>query len=176
MKPKIIGAMLLFTISYFTMSSQETPHFSDKSIQKSVIVNCSLDATWWKWTTHEGLKTFFGENNNIELVPGGPYEIYFSMLAPKGQKGGEGCTVLSYIPKRMLSFTWNAPPSFPDIRKAEEYTWVVVEFEALSERQTLVKLTHLGWREGKDWDGVYKYFEASWDTVMGWLRKSCEGE
>lgn len=144
-----------------------------KVIRASVVVQSPLDTVWWKWTTHDGLKTFFGEENRMSLTLCGPFEIYFSMKAPEGGRGSEGCKVLSYIPKDMLSFSWNAPPSFPDIRNGDHHTWVVVTFTPLSSGTTEVTLRHFGWLEGREWEKVYEYFVRAWPRVLESLEKSC---
>ena len=145
---------------------------SNKQIKKTAIIESQLDKIWWQWTTHEGLLTFLGNDNRIELTPGGKYEIYFLMENPRGLRGGEGNTVLSFLPKRMLSFTWNAPPKFPEVRASSYRTWVVVNFEPVSGSQTRVNLTHLGWPISDKWDQVYEYFDEAWDFVMNWLKES----
>jgi uncharacterized protein YndB with AHSA1/START domain len=85
---------------------------TNKLIQKERIVPFSLTESWSKWTTHEGLKTFFGRDNKIELEIGGNFEIYFLMDNPVGLRGSETCKILSFLPREMLSFSWNAPPHF----------------------------------------------------------------
>lgn len=154
--------------------SQQAFKMSEKAIIKKAIVNCSLDSMWWKWTTHEGLLTFFGEDNKIELKPDGAFEIYFSKNAPEGQKGSEGCKVLSFIPKRMFSFSWNAPPSLMEARESGYHTCVVVEFKAISNSATEVILTHSAWPDEKKWDAVYEYFVPAWGFVLEWLSNSCK--
>ncbi len=139
---------------------------TDKQIVKSVIVSKPLNEVWDKWTTHEGLLTFFGADNKIELKPGGAFEIYFLMDNPYGLRGSEGCKVLSFLPQKMLSFSWNAPPQFQQIRSGEYKKWVVVEFEKLGESETRVALTHLGWLESIEWDKVYDYFTEAWNIVL----------
>ncbi len=146
---------------------------NDRIIEKSRVGPCTLDTVWWKWTTHEGLLTFFGEDNSMELRVGGPFEIYFSKDAPTGLRGSEGCKVLSYLPKQMLSFSWNAPPKFPEIRNGEYHTLVVVTFKAVKGNRTEVTIHHLGWLKGAEWDQVYAYFDKAWVMVLDWLEKSC---
>ncbi len=146
---------------------------SDKKIVKTKTINCSLDTAWWKWTTHEGLKTFFGEDNMMKLEPGGPFEIYFSMKEHPGVRGSEGCKVLSYLPKEMLSFSWNTPPKFDKLRNSGYHTWVVVTLKKVNDNQTEVTITHLGWPESEQWTPAYDYFTVAWDKVMEWLDKSC---
>lgn len=164
----VILLILLF------VSGLNAQTITDKIILKTKTVDCNIDTVWWKWTTHEGLLTFFGADNSVELVPGGIYEIYFNLDSPEGQKGGEGNKVLSFLPLKMLSFTWNAPTRFPKIRNHEHRTWVVIEFNEISEKATEVNLSHLGWLEGEDWDAVYNYFDRAWEIVLDWLATSCE--
>jgi hypothetical protein len=85
---------------------------------------------------------------------------------PSGLKGSEGCKVLSYLPKKMFSFSWNAPPQFEEVRKSDYKTWVVVEFNYISENQTEVTLHHVGWPTDERWTPVFDYFNKAWDFVL----------
>lgn len=173
---KMIPAFTLLAavLSCTAMAVEETDLQTGRIIQKSRTVNSPIDTVWWKWTTHDGLRTFFGEDNMMELRVGGPFEIYFSMEAPQGSRGSEGCKVISYLPKEMISFSWNAPPKFPDIRNGEYHTWVVVNLTPLKDNQTKVRINHLGWPQGEDWNQVYEYFDKAWDLVLDELEKSCQ--
>lgn len=139
---------------------------SDKKIVKSRIVDKPIDDVWRRWTTHAGLKTFLGIDNKIELRPGGCFEIYFLIDNPVGLRGSEGCKVLSYLPNKMVSFSWNVPPIFEELRKANYKTWVVLLFDSTEDQKTEIALTHLGWPEDGGWDPVFDYFDKAWDTVL----------
>lgn len=165
----IVATISTAQISY----AQNENMLTEKTITITAVADCPLDTMWWKWTTHEGLLTFFGVDNKIELKTGGPFEIYFSNDAPAGQRGSEGCIVLSYIPNKMMSFSWNAPPSLLEARESGYHTCVVVEFKPISDNVTEITLTHAGWTDDKRWEGVYEYFEAAWIVVMEWLKESC---
>ena len=144
---------------------------SGRVIRKEVKVNASVEEVWKAWTTNEGATRFFAPKAKIKLTLGGPYELYFDLEAPKGSRGGEDCRVLSFLPMEMLSFEWNAPPEFPEVRKQQmqNHTWVVVQFHPIGQGQVIVRLTHLGWREGEEWEKVFKYFLRAWDIVLGRL-------
>jgi uncharacterized protein YndB with AHSA1/START domain len=142
---------------------------SDKKIVKTRLVDKPIDDVWRRWTTHEGLKTFFGTDNKIELRPGGCFEIYFLMDNPIGLRGSEGCEVLSYLPEKMLSFSWNVPPEFEDLRKSGYKTWVVLLFSSTKDQNTEITLTHMGWPAEGGWEPVFDYFDKAWDTVLGRL-------
>lgn len=174
MKNFLITCLAVFLFYNPFLAQQPVP--VERMIRKSTIVDCPPDIAWARWTTHQGLKTFFGQDNQMELSIGGPFEIYFSMDAPAGCRGSEGCKVISYLPRKMLSFTWNAPPQFPEIRNGDYHTWVVVHFKELSSGQTEIELHHLGWLEGEDWQQVYQYFDKAWGYVLNWFEDSCHGK
>lgn len=147
-----------------------------KILHKETIVNAPRSDVWLRWTTHEGLKTFIGRDNRITLKPGGPFEIYFNMDAPEGSRGAEGCRVLSFLPERMLSFSWNAPPTIPEIRNQDHHTWVVVQLSDSEDGKTIVSLDHLGWLDGEKWDETYDYFDHAWGHVLSSLEDALIGE
>ena len=136
-------------------------------------MRASVEEVWRAWTTSDGAAMFFAPKARIELVPGGAYELYFDLDASEGLRGSEGCRVLSFLPLEMLSFEWNAPPEFAEVRKElmRRHTWVVVQFYSLGRGQVRVRLTHLGWREGEEWERVFQYFLRAWDVVLGRLER-----
>lgn len=145
---------------------------SDKIIRKEVTVSAPVDSVWDTWTTTEGVTTFFSREAHIELRIGGPYEIYFILDAPDGMRGSEDCRILGYLPKKMLSFEWNAPPTFGELRNIR--TQVVLQFEEAGENQVRVILSHIGWGKGEDWDKLYEYFDEAWSRVLENLRQRFE--
>jgi len=149
------------------------------SIDKVLLVDHSISAptgeVWRAWTTKEGLEAFLCEQATVELRPGGPYEVLFSVEAPEGQRGSEGCQVVDVIPETRLTFTWNSPPSLPEVRN--QRTNVIVELTPSEDgRETTVRLLSIGWGTGDQWDASYRYFEAAWSTVFDWLEASFDPE
>jgi uncharacterized protein YndB with AHSA1/START domain len=142
---------------------------SGRILVKETLVPATLDEVWNAWTTTEGVKTFFSRQAKVELAVGGAYEIYFLLDAPSGFKGSEGCQVLSFLPKEMLSFSWSAPPEFGELR--EKRTIVVLRFEELEPSKVKVILFQHGWGKGEEWDKLYDYFEKAWSYVLGNLKK-----
>ncbi len=142
----------------------------ERILRKSVVVNASLSDVWKSWTTSRGAEAFFAPKARILLELGGEYEILFDPDAPPGRRGAEDLSILSYVPREMLSFEWRAPPEFSNIRK--EKSWVVVQLEEIGRKKVRVTLTHLGWRRGGEWNAVYEYFDRAWDLVLARLRHS----
>ena len=143
----------------------------ERVIRKEVQVNAPVKIVWDAWTTSDGATRFFAPEARIELAIGGSYELCFDLEALKGSQGSEGCRVLSFLSLEMLSFEWNAPPEFSEVRteQMQKHTWVVVQFCPLEKEQTRVRVTHLGWREGEEWEKVFQYFLRAWDIVLGRL-------
>jgi uncharacterized protein YndB with AHSA1/START domain len=135
-----------------------------RAIRGEVIVEAGLDEVWNAWTTPEGLKSFFAPDCKVELRVDGPFELFFDPKAEPGQRGGEGVRFLAIQPKRMLSFTWNAPPHLAEARK--QWTHVVIRFFELKLERTKVTLVHDGWGAGDQWDRAFEYFQRAWIRVV----------
>jgi len=141
----------------------------ERMIEKQALVAAPIADVWKAWTTTEGVKSFFAPDANVEARSGGPFEIYMNPYAEPGLKGADDMRFLALQSPTMLSFTWNAPPSQPEIRA--QRTVVIVRLRAVDERQTEVTLHHLGWGEGEKWDATYGYFDRAWGNVVANLRK-----
>ncbi len=146
----------------------------ERAIRMEVVVAAPVEKAWEAWTTREGIVSFFGADAKVELAVGGAFEVYFNMEAPEGSRGSEGCRVLSYVPREMLSFSWNAPLSMPNVRK--ERTQVVLLFERVGAARTRVRLVHHGWGVGEEWDRAFAYFTRAWGQVLESLEKRLGGE
>lgn len=144
--------------------------WSAAQIIREATVPEKREAVWRLWTTSEGLESFLVPKAIVELRVGGTYELHFDPESPWGSRGSEGCRVLSYLEPRLLSFTWNAPPSMPKERFFR--TRVVVEFEeaGLPGHTTRVRITHVGFGEGGQWPEVVGYFERAWSKVLDALK------
>lgn len=145
---------------------------SDEIMHKEIIVPATLNQVWEVWTTTEGVKTFFTSSAKVELRIGGPYEMYFILNNPYGLQGSEDCRILSFLPKKMFSFEWNAPPDFGELR--QKHTQVILQFEELQPGQVKVTFDQLGWGKGETWDKLFEYFDRAWDHVLNNLKKRFE--
>jgi uncharacterized protein YndB with AHSA1/START domain len=160
MRIKIVSLIVLLGVSTAAVKG-------DRVLRKQVTVDGPVAEVWAAWTTVEGVKAFFPQDAKIELKPGGAYEMYFNMGVPAGQRGSEGCTILSFVTNEMLSFTWNAPPKFDELR--QEHTRVIVLFNERPDGKTDVELVQAGWGHGGQWDELYAYFDNAWGHVLSRL-------
>ncbi len=146
---------------------------TDRIIVASVEVNATPAEIWELWTTEEGL-TFFAPASNIDLRPGGDYEVYFLPDAPEGQRGSEGTTVLGFQQNRMLTISWALPPYMPEVRP--HLTPLTIEIIPVSDITTSVTITHTGWGEGGEWDAAYAYFQQNWPLVLSAMSEALTGD
>jgi len=140
------------------------PDVTPRRLVKETIVTAPPAMVFRAWTDPAIIPEFFAPKADVELTPGGRYELLFLLDAPAGERGCEGCTVRAFIPDEMLAFSWSAPPKFPQARGL--HTWVVLQFEALPDSRTRVRLTHYGFGRGDEWDQVVAYFDRAWGSVM----------
>jgi uncharacterized protein YndB with AHSA1/START domain len=138
-----------------------------RSVRVEGDVNAPVSEVWRVFTTSEGAMEFFAEKANIQLALGGPYEIQFD---PKDERSGtKGLKILSFAPDEMISFQWNAPPEMPEVRNGG--TWVVVQMRPEGPDRTHVTISHLGWKEGAEWDQAYLHFIEGWSELINRLRQ-----
>jgi uncharacterized protein YndB with AHSA1/START domain len=146
-------------------------------IEASTVVSATAGDVFRAWTTPDGIEAFLGVKARVELRQGGPFELEFGAQMPVGERGSEGCKVLSWLPGRMFSFDWNAPPKLATARK--QRTVVVVELEPEGPGLTRVRLTHHGFAEkaaaapaeAEEWKQVRAYFAQAWPNVLAALKK-----
>ena len=147
---------------FFVAGGMEAP-----GIDVSALVSAPRSDVYRRFTTSDGWKSLLGTQADIDLRIGGPWEIYFD---PNAKIGSNGCQVLSYVPDEMVSFSWNAPPKFPDERAKR--TWVVVTFTDAADGKTSVRLRHFGFASDAQWPEVKQYFINAWPKVLGALATS----
>ena len=136
----------------------------ERAIRGSIVVPASLNEVWAAWTTTEGVKSFFAPDAKVDARVDGAFEVYFNPYGTPGMKGSDGMRFLSLQDRKMITFTWNAPPTMPEARK--QRTYVTVRFKSLGEKKTEVTLYHGGWGDGGDWDKAFLYFEKAWRAVL----------
>ena len=144
----------------------------ERSLDKETFVAASVDEVWNVWTTREGIVSFFAPDAQVDPRVGGLFEMHFNPLAAPGMKGADDMRFLALQPKKMLSFTWNAPPHLPNARA--QRTFVVVRIAPVSDKETRVTLHHTGWGDGDEWDKAYAYFDRAWTNVLANLKKRFE--
>lgn len=163
----------LFLTALVTVAASATAQSPEKYISTTIDVNAPVDTVWSRWTTPQGLRKFFVPQANIEFQTLGRLDFFMNPSAPEGQRGAENNRVLAWQPNKMFSFTWNFPPTLPEL--SQQRTTVIVRFTELAGKKTNVTVTHIGWATGGQWDQAFAYFESAWSAyVLPRLKQSCE--
>ena len=155
---------LAITLAAATMSFAQ-----ERAIQKEAVVAAPVAEVWKAWTTNEGIQSFFAPEAFVDPKPEGRFFIHFNPYGAPGLKGADDMRVLAVQAPQMLSFTWNAPPHLPEARA--QRTVVIVRLEPDGDARTRVRLTHLGWGTGGQWDQAFAYFDRAWGRVLENLSK-----
>lgn len=159
-----------FVIAAVLLAASIAADAQERQIFRREVIPGPIEEVWKAWTTPEGIKTFLAPDAKVDLRPGGAYELVLDPSAPEGQRGTEGMTVMGMVPRSMLSFTWNGPPTLPaETRKHR--TLVVVRFNAVNDGETMVTLVNTGWGSSKEWDAFYIASSRFWPTAVRSLMK-----
>jgi uncharacterized protein YndB with AHSA1/START domain len=142
------------------LSEAERTLTKEKILGLYIRINAPLDSVWARWSTEKGIRKFFAPACKFEPKVLSQFEILFAPSAPEGQRGAENNRILALQEKQMISFTWDAPPQWPEIRKNR--TTVAIRLYKIKDAETLVTLSHTGWGNGPEWDAVYTYFSNAW--------------
>ena len=173
----IVAPLMQLSLATETRSTQQKPvtakEQSEKAIKLEIVLNAPVEKVWKAWTTKEGIKSFFAPDCDIDLRVLGKYDILFNPSAPVGLRGAENNLILAIQEGKLLSFTWDAPPIFPNIRK--QRTSVVIRLTQLDANKTKLSLTQSGWGDGEEWNKVYDYFVIAWgEIVLPFLKHSLD--
>lgn len=164
----LTGLLLLIPALFFeqhsmyaqALSASEQALTKEKVLSLYIRINAPLDSVWERVSTEKGFHKFFAPSCKLEPKTLGYMEVLFAPGAPEGQRGAENNRVLAIQPKQMISFTWDAPPQWPEMRKNR--TVVSIRLYKTNDRETLVTLSQAGWGIGPEWQAVFNYFEKAW--------------
>jgi uncharacterized protein YndB with AHSA1/START domain len=143
------------------------PDSMSRAVRYRVDVPASIETVWSAWTDSSRIKEWFAPASSVETRPLGRYDILFDPEAAPGLRGAENNMILAMQAPKMLSFTWDAPATIPEIRK--QRTSVVIRLESLSPQRTRVWFEQTGWGRGGQWDEAFDYFTDAWKFVLTML-------
>lgn len=164
--------LLLLTLALpltLLVPAQEPVPPGARALRLCIDVPAAQAELWSAWTTPAGLTGWFAPAAHVEPCPLGAYELFFFPDAPAGQRGAEDNFLLALQEPEFLSFTWDAPPHLPDVRR--QRTSVTVRLEALTPETTRVWFEQTGWGRGGQWDAAFDYFSAAWPKVLARLHR-----
>ena len=128
-----------------------------------------IQTVWHAWITPSEISKWFSPEANIEPRKGGAYELFWDP-SNHDSESTKGCKITEYQPLKKLSFQWKGPDQFSHIMGMPPQTHVDVTFEEI-DGQTLVSVTHSGWKQGADWDEAREWHRKAWIGVLADLEK-----
>lgn len=153
-------AMLTRYLSIVDAPRTEASGTDFRSLTLSARVDTDPAVAWGAWTSAQRLSRWWPvPHARIDLRVGGAFELRF---VPGASRGTEGCRILSYVPDRMLSFSWKNPPH---LSGGNVLTWVVLTFTAVA-GGTEVELVHNGFPLGPEGERSVEYFRQAWRRVL----------
>jgi uncharacterized protein YndB with AHSA1/START domain len=117
-----------------------------------------LDEVWSAFTTKKGLESWRAAHAEIELKVGGTMKTQYD---PKGKVDDDKAienTILSFEPRRMMSFkVTKAPKGFP-FPNAIKNMWTVIYFEAGVGKVTRVRVVSMGFGKDEESKKMLEFF------------------
>ncbi len=145
------------------------------SIKLETKIKTTLESIWHAWTEDKSITQWFPPEANIEPKLGGFFELFFDPHNHNHQST-IGCVITSFEPKTQIAFTWKGPNQFANIMNdPSSLTRVIISFlEKLD--YVLVKLEHMGWNTGKEWEEARTWHEEQWQIVLNDLKNFLESK
>lgn len=127
-----------------------------KVLMLEITVPATRADVWKAFSTSEGLSTWLAPNS------GGDWMVHF----PGGSSAGG--TIVSFVPQREIVISALAPEQFPTVRAQRTTARFQLEDHG---KETLVRLTQTGWKDGDEWDHAYEYLTAGNAQLLAQLHK-----
>ena len=138
----------------------------DEVLQWEAVVDATLDDVWDAWTTKKGMQSWMAAVAEIELKVGGVMMTSYSANVRIGDDATIVQSILSFEPKRMISFRLIKAPADARFAQITENAWYVLYLSSVDEKHTQVRLASMGWGEGPEWDKAREFFKAGNAFVM----------
>merc|ERR1711916_77876 len=136
------------------------------------VIDAPVAKVWSLWSTESGLLSFFAPKVNVEFTIGGAFEILFNPEAEPGYRGAEGMMIMALEPEKLISFTWNSPPTLPTVRNQMTAVHVYMQAEG---QATKLLFIHSGFGYSEEWQKSKDYFHRAWgDIVLPKLKHAAE--
>ena len=143
----------------------------DNPLVHEGVVPGALDQVWAAFTTRAGLESWMVAQAEIDLRIGGRLKTQYNPAGSVDDAKAIENTILSYEPRRMLSFrVTQAPQGFP-FPNAIRKMWTVVYFEAQGEKATRVREVCLGFSDDDESRKMREFFNRGNAITLERLQK-----
>ena len=174
MKKLVVALLAWSTLAHAQVATQ----VRDRIITQSVTLNCSQEVAFSYFSDNQLLRQWLAPKADVEMMPGGKYELFWSPEdADKNNNSTYGCKVLAVDAPNYFNIEWRGNKDHKSfMNNVRPLTNVSVIFTPIASNQTKVSLLHTGWREGKNWDGAFTFFEKAWANAFKELESKFKDE
>ena len=132
----------------------------EKFLRFEMIVNNTIDETWKTIATEEGIKKWMAPVAVLDLTIGGTLKTNYNETAKIDDKGTITLGIISYIPSEMITYKITLNELFSEkCRKEDKNLQHIIRLTPLGGNKTKITSVMVGWRQGKEWDEAYTFFE-----------------
>ena len=139
-----------------------------------IVVSASVDEAWDAFTSAKAQEAWNVAHCEFELKVGGKWRTHYGKNGVLGDDGSIEHTILSFDPRRMISFQIaKMPKTFP-FKESFSRVWHVLYFESLEPKKTKITLKGLGYGDDEESKRCRAFFERGNATTFENLRKYLE--
>ena len=163
--------LVALTIAVLALLPGNSRAQADNRLVSEGVVSAPVDQVWAAFATKAGLESWMAAHAEIELKLGGAMRAQHDPQSKVGDPSTIENTILSYEPKRMLSFkVAQAPEGFP-FPNAIKNMWTVVYFEAVGENSTRVREVSMGFGDDDESKKMREFFKRGNAFTLQQLQK-----
>jgi len=174
MKKLVVAFVIWATLAHAQVATEPR----DRVIAQSVTLNCSAEIAFSYFSDSQLLQQWLAPKADVEMKPGGKYELFWSPDdADKTNNSTLGCKVLAVEAPYYINMEWRGNKDHKSfMNNVRPLTNVSVAFIPINPTVTRVSLLHTGWRQGKDWDSAFAFFEKAWAGAFKTLESKFNSE
>ncbi len=154
-----LGQFTLHLKAQVNNTSHVTQH-GEKVLQLSIVVPIGIDETWKLFTTDEGLKKWIAPIAKIDMKTGGSIKTNYDVNKTIDDTSTIRLDIINYIEYQLLTLKVNLNGNFPEeARREDKNLQEILQFEKISDKETKITSSMVGWGKGSHWDKAYAFFE-----------------
>ncbi len=167
MKTKLVVS-LLFLLALLPISARAQ---DNTRLVHDGVVNAPVEQVWAAFTTKEGMESWMAAHANVELKVGGTMKTQYDPKGTIDDAKAIESTILSYEPKRMLSFKVTKPPEAFPFPNAIKNMWTIVYFLPEGDKATRVREVSLGFGTDEESKKMREFFNRGNAFTLQRLQK-----
>lgn len=154
-----LGLLTLHLTAQVSNTSYVTQQ-GERVLQLSIVVPISLNETWKLFTTDEGLKKWIAPIAKIDMRTGGSIKTNYDSKKTIDDPSSIKLDIINYIEYQLLTLKVNLNNNFAqEARNEDKNLQELLQFEKISDKETKIISSMVGWGKGSHWDNTYAFFE-----------------